>query len=98
MLVGEPNVGKSSLLNTLLGEERAIVTDIPGTTRDLLEEGFFIDGLPVRVIDSAGLRLTDDPVEKEGIRRAERRMADADLVLLLVDSTNIFDQREILCF
>lgn len=94
MLVGEPNVGKSSLLNSLLGEDRAIVTDIPGTTRDLLEEGVFIAGLPVKLIDTAGLRNTEDKVEQEGIRRAEGKMACADLVLLLVDGTsseNFFD-------
>jgi len=88
MLIGEPNVGKSSLLNALLGEDRAIVTDIPGTTRDLLEEGVYIAGLPIKLIDTAGLRDTDDKVEKEGIRRAESKMASSDLVLLLVDGSD----------
>jgi tRNA modification GTPase len=88
MLVGEPNVGKSSLLNSLLGEDRAIVTDIPGTTRDLLEEGVYIAGLPVKLIDTAGLRDTDDRVEQEGIRRAQDKMGSADLVLLLVDGSD----------
>lgn len=88
MLVGEPNVGKSSLLNSLLGEDRAIVTDIPGTTRDILEEGVFIAGLPVRLIDTAGLRDTDDKIEQEGIRRAESKMSNADLVLLLIDGSH----------
>ncbi len=87
LLVGPPNVGKSSLLNALLGEERAIVTDIPGTTRDLLEEGVTIGGVPVRLIDTAGLHDSSDLVEREGIRRAEKRLGEADLVLLLVDST-----------
>ena len=85
LLVGRPNVGKSSLLNALLGEERAIVTDIPGTTRDLLEEGVTISGVPVRLVDSAGLRESDDPVEMEGIRRAKLKLQQADLVLYLVD-------------
>lgn len=86
ILVGEPNSGKSSLLNKLLGDERAIVTDVPGTTRDLIEEGLFIDGLPVRLIDTAGLRTTSDLVEQEGIKRAENKMKQADLVLLLIDA------------
>lgn len=87
LLVGQPNVGKSSLLNALLGEQRAIVTDVPGTTRDLLEEGLVINGVPVRLIDTAGLHDSADLVEKEGIRRAQSRLASADLVLLLVDSS-----------
>jgi tRNA modification GTPase len=92
LLVGQPNVGKSSLLNALLGEERAIVTAVPGTTRDLLEEGLTINGVPVRLIDTAGLHDSADLVEQEGIRRAESRLERADLVLLLVDgSTNIND-------
>lgn len=88
LLVGEPNAGKSSLLNSLLGQDRAIVTAIPGTTRDIIEEGLYIDGLPVKLVDTAGLRETDDPVEVEGIRRAEGKLDSADLVLLLVDGTN----------
>lgn len=90
LIVGEPNVGKSSLLNQFLGEERAIVTDVAGTTRDTLEEGLFIDGLPVRVIDSAGIRLTDDRVEQEGIYRAVEKIKFADLVLLIVDAGHGF--------
>lgn len=87
VLVGRPNVGKSSLLNALLGEERAIVTEVPGTTRDLLEEGVTIDGVPVRLVDCAGLRDSADPVEIEGIRRAKLRLRQADLVLFLVDGS-----------
>lgn len=82
-LVGEPNVGKSSLLNRLAGEERAIVTEIPGTTRDLVQADLDLDGLPVRIVDTAGLRESDDPVEREGVRRAREQADRADLVLLL---------------
>ncbi|MCW9049972.1 MAG: tRNA uridine-5-carboxymethylaminomethyl(34) synthesis GTPase MnmE, partial [Deltaproteobacteria bacterium] len=94
MLVGQPNVGKSSLLNSLLGEDRAIVTSVPGTTRDLIEEGVSIDGLPVRLIDTAGLRETEDIVELEGIRRAKGKMLSADLVLLLVDSSKELNEQD----
>lgn len=81
VIVGQPNVGKSSLLNALTGEDSAIVTDIPGTTRDLLREVIVIDGLPVHIVDTAGLRDTEDKVELEGIRRARRQIDSADHVL-----------------
>ena len=84
-IVGRPNVGKSTLLNALLAEDRAIVTPIPGTTRDTVEEIAAIGGVPVRLIDTAGWRETGDPVEAEGVRKAERAVARADLVLLLID-------------
>jgi GTP-binding protein HflX len=84
-LVGYTNAGKSTLLNALAGHDAAIVTDIPGTTRDLLREHLHIDGLPVTVIDTAGLRETVDAVEMEGIRRARRAISEAELVLYLVD-------------
>jgi tRNA modification GTPase len=87
LLVGQPNAGKSSLLNALLGEERAIVTEVPGTTRDFLEEGLVINGVPVSLVDTAGLREARDVVEVEGIRRTEQKISLADLVLLVVDST-----------
>lgn len=87
LLVGQPNVGKSSLMNALLGEERAIVTEVPGTTRDFLEEGITIDGVPVSLVDTAGLRVGKDIVEVEGIRRTEQKLVLADLVLLVVDSS-----------
>jgi tRNA modification GTPase len=86
-IVGEPNAGKSTLLNALSGEDAAIVTDIPGTTRDILRQNINIDGLPLHIIDTAGLRESDDPVEQEGIRRAKKAMTDADVILLLVDAT-----------
>ncbi|MBI3145229.1 MAG: tRNA uridine-5-carboxymethylaminomethyl(34) synthesis GTPase MnmE [Pseudogulbenkiania sp.] len=86
VLVGRPNVGKSSLLNALAGDDVAIVTDIAGTTRDTLREEIVIDGVPVHVIDTAGLRDTDDVVEKIGIERTWQAVGRADLVLVLVDS------------
>ena len=84
-IVGRPNVGKSTLLNAILAEERAIVTPIPGTTRDTVEEVVEVEGIPVRVIDTAGLRPPTDAVEEEGVRRAARAIDRADLVLLLLD-------------
>ncbi|MCK5913915.1 MAG: tRNA uridine-5-carboxymethylaminomethyl(34) synthesis GTPase MnmE [Desulfuromusa sp.] len=94
VLVGQPNVGKSSLLNALLGEDRAIVTAVPGTTRDLLEEGVTIDDIPVRLIDTAGLHESTDVVEVEGIGRAEKKLTSADLVLMLIDSSKKSDLRD----
>jgi tRNA modification GTPase len=85
VLAGQPNSGKSSLLNALAGEEHAIVTDIAGTTRDLLKQEIHIDGMPLHIIDTAGLRESDDPIEQEGIRRAWRAIEGADRVLLLID-------------
>jgi tRNA modification GTPase len=81
VIAGAPNVGKSSLLNALCGSDAAIVTDIPGTTRDLLKFDIQVDGLPIRIVDTAGLRHTHDPVEQEGVRRAQVALSDADLVL-----------------
>ncbi len=85
VILGKPNVGKSSLLNVLLDEERAIVTDVPGTTRDTVEEYFNIAGIPVRITDTAGVRDTDDIVEKIGVERSMERAENADLILLLID-------------
>lgn len=86
VLVGEPNVGKSSLLNRLAGDEVAIVTDVPGTTRDAVREEIDIDGLPVHVIDTAGLRDTEDAVERIGISRTWQQIEQADLALLVSDA------------
>ncbi len=86
VILGRPNVGKSSLLNTLLREERALVTAIPGTTRDTIEEYVNIKGMPVRIIDTAGIRDTSETVEELGVRRARAKLAEADLVLLLLDA------------
>jgi tRNA modification GTPase len=82
-LIGVPNVGKSSLLNRLAGQERAIVSDIPGTTRDLVQVDLVLDGLPIRIVDTAGLRESSDPIEQEGVRRAREQAARSDLVLVL---------------
>lgn len=87
VLAGRPNAGKSSLLNALSGREAAIVTHIPGTTRDVLKESIHIDGMPLHITDTAGLRESDDPVEQEGIRRAWQAIEQADLMLLLIDDT-----------
>ena len=93
-IVGRPNVGKSSLFNALLGSERAIVTDIAGTTRDQLHERLVIDNIPVSLIDTAGLRDTTDTVEIIGVERSRRTMADADLVLALVDGADAIDAED----
>ncbi|MGH8154233.1 MAG: tRNA uridine-5-carboxymethylaminomethyl(34) synthesis GTPase MnmE, partial [Rhodanobacteraceae bacterium] len=85
VIVGAPNVGKSSLMNALAGGERAIVTAVPGTTRDVLREAIVLDGIELTLADTAGLRDTSDPVEGEGIRRARLEMARADLVLEVVE-------------
>jgi tRNA modification GTPase len=85
VLAGQPNAGKSSLLNALAGQETAIVTEIAGTTRDILREQIHLDGMPLHIIDTAGLRESDDAVEQEGIRRAWQAIEQADRVLLLVD-------------
>lgn len=85
VVAGRPNVGKSSLFNALLGHPRAIVTDVAGTTRDVLHEALDVGGVPVVLVDTAGLRPTSDAVEREGVARAEASAADADLVLLVVD-------------
>jgi tRNA modification GTPase len=84
-IVGEPNVGKSSVFNALVGSARAIVTDVPGTTRDLVTEVIDLDGLRVTLVDTAGLRVTHDPVEIEGVTRSRQSASVADLVLLVVD-------------
>ena len=85
-IVGRPNVGKSSLLNALLGQERAIVTSVPGTTRDLIEETVSIEGMPFVLIDTAGLRRAQDEVEQIGVSRAERALREADISLVVVDA------------
>jgi tRNA modification GTPase len=87
VLAGKPNAGKSSLLNALAGHDAAIVTEIAGTTRDVLRERIQLDGMPLHIIDTAGLRESDNIVEQEGVRRAHQEIEKADKVLLLMDST-----------
>ena len=86
-IVGRPNVGKSSLFNRLLEQDRAIVTEIPGTTRDVVSETAAIDGIPVKLLDTAGIRESGDVVESLGIERSFQAMADADLTLVVVDAS-----------
>lgn len=93
-LIGQPNVGKSSLLNALLGQERAIVTSIPGTTRDILDEEAVLGGVPLRLVDTAGIRTATDEAERIGVNRAKTAMEQADLVLLLLDGTKPLSQED----
>jgi tRNA modification GTPase len=94
LIIGKPNAGKSSLLNRLLNENRAIVTHIPGTTRDIIEETVNFEGLSVRLLDTAGIRHSDDLVEQEGIRRAFAKIPLADLVLAVFDASREFSQED----
>ncbi len=94
VIAGRPNAGKSSLLNALAGHDAAIVTPIPGTTRDALREQIVLDGLPVQLVDTAGLRETADPIESEGVRRAEGEIRSADLLLYVVDAVAGLDAGE----
>ncbi|HEY4543528.1 MAG TPA: tRNA uridine-5-carboxymethylaminomethyl(34) synthesis GTPase MnmE [Tissierellaceae bacterium] len=87
VILGRPNVGKSSLLNAILNENRAIVTDIPGTTRDIIEEFVNIDGIPLKIIDTAGIRETEDVVEQIGVTRARESIKDADLIISIFDAS-----------
>ena len=98
VIVGKPNAGKSSLLNKLLGEERAIVTDIAGTTRDVLEEHISLQGISLNIMDTAGIRITDDIVEKIGVDKAKNQAEASDLILYVIDSSVSLDEndREIL--
>lgn len=94
VIAGLPNVGKSSLLNALLQEERALVTPVPGTTRDTIEEFISIKGIPVRLVDTAGIRESAESVEEMGIQRARQKMREADLVLFLVDASAQFTEQD----
>lgn len=94
VIVGKPNVGKSSLLNALLMENRAIVTDIPGTTRDIIEEYINMGGIPVKIVDTAGIRETEDLVEKIGVRRSIEKIEEADLIILMIDSSSELDDED----
>lgn len=92
VIAGAPNAGKSSLLNALAGQNTAIVTPIQGTTRDLLREHIQIEGMPLHIVDTAGLRNSDDPIEQEGIRRAREEMTSADRILLVIDDATSKDE------
>ncbi|WP_244088158.1 tRNA uridine-5-carboxymethylaminomethyl(34) synthesis GTPase MnmE [Companilactobacillus sp. RD055328] len=93
-IVGKPNVGKSSILNTLLDEDRAIVTDVAGTTRDVIEQFVNLDGIPLRLIDTAGIRETDDKVEKIGVDRSKNAIDTADLIVLVLDGSREIIQED----
>ena len=94
VIVGKPNVGKSSILNLLVGSERAIVTEVAGTTRDVLEEHINLNGLSLNMIDTAGIHNTDDVVEKIGVEKAKKYLEDADMVLYVVDSSRELDEED----
>lgn len=94
VILGKPNAGKSSLLNVLLGEERAIVTEIAGTTRDILQETINLQGISLNIIDTAGIRNTDDKVEKIGVDKAKDYAKQADLIIYVVDSSNDLDEND----
>ena len=94
VIVGKPNAGKSSLMNLLLGTEYAIVTDVAGTTRDVLEKDFNLDGITLHITDTAGIRSTDDTVEKIGVNRAKKALTEADLVLYVIDSSSELDESD----
>ncbi len=92
VIAGEPNAGKSSLLNALAGAELAIVTEVPGTTRDVIKENVNIGGFPVQLVDTAGLRASDDPIEKLGIKRARQQISEADKVLWVIDASTLSNE------
>ena len=94
VILGKPNAGKSSLLNRMLGEERAIVTDIEGTTRDTLEENINLNGLSLKIIDTAGIRNTDDKVEQIGVNKAKEIAEGADLIIYVVDGSKDIDEND----
>lgn len=94
VILGKPNAGKSSLLNILVGEEKAIVTDIAGTTRDILEENIMLHGISLKMIDTAGIRETEDTVEKIGVDKAKASAVDADLILYVVDASVPLDEND----
>ena len=95
VIVGKPNAGKSSLLNVLVGEDRAIVTDIEGTTRDILEEHIQLNGVSLNIVDTAGIRQTEDVVEKIGVDRARNQAEEADLIIFVVDASRNLDENDL---
>lgn len=95
VIIGKPNVGKSSLLNALLEEKRAIVTEVAGTTRDIIEEYINISGIPIKIIDTAGIRHTEDVVEKIGIEKSKEKLEEADLIIFMIDANSKFDKEDL---
>ncbi|GAA0781243.1 tRNA uridine-5-carboxymethylaminomethyl(34) synthesis GTPase MnmE [Hathewaya limosa] len=98
VIVGKPNVGKSSLLNALLREKRAIVTDVPGTTRDVIEEYINLSGVPVQIVDTAGIRETEDIVEKIGVEKSKEKIEEADLIVFMMDLSREIDEEDMEIF
>ena len=94
VILGKPNAGKSSLMNVLVGEERAIVTEIAGTTRDTLQEHIYLNGISLNVVDTAGIRETEDVVEQIGVSRARDAAKDADLIIYVVDGSRPLDEND----
>ncbi|MBM7872169.1 tRNA modification GTPase [Clostridium pascui] len=94
VIVGKPNVGKSSLLNALLKEQRAIVTEVPGTTRDVIEEYINLDGVPIKIVDTAGIRETEDIVEKIGVEKSKEKIIEADLIIFMIDLSRELDDED----
>lgn len=97
-IIGRPNVGKSSLLNSLIQEEKAIVTDVPGTTRDIIEEYVKVKGIPLKLIDTAGIRETTDLVEKIGVERSQKMLQEADLVLFMLNYNEVLSEEDKMIF
>lgn len=94
VIVGKPNVGKSSLLNALLKQKRAIVTEIAGTTRDVIEEYINLDGVPIRIVDTAGIRETEDVVERIGVEKSKEKINEADLIVFMLDTSRELDEED----
>lgn len=95
VIIGKPNVGKSSIMNALLEENRAIVTAVPGTTRDVIEEYINIDGIPLKIVDTAGIRETKDIVEKIGVEKTKEKINEADLIIMMLDSSEALSEEDL---
>ena len=94
LIIGRPNVGKSSLLNSLLEEEKAIVTDVPGTTRDIVEGSLIVSGIPLNIIDTAGIRKTEDTVEKIGVEKSLKIIDTSDLLIYILNNNEEITEEE----